>query len=142
MHFLSVTESTISLRNTEVDSLQNSLKWLDELREFKANQQTAEIIKRKEHNWLSLEIFISKNKIFRNRYYNTIEVDVDMSSESLLRDPALNLGNDVLPARNTMSIFKSWGPQFTKTTAREYLPQIYFTGSLETISRAYTDANS
>lgn len=33
---LNVTESTLALRNAEVDTLQNSLKELDELREFKA----------------------------------------------------------------------------------------------------------
>ena len=33
---LNVAESNLSLRNAEVDGLQNSLKELDELREFKA----------------------------------------------------------------------------------------------------------
>lgn len=33
---LNVAESTLALRNTEVDTLQNTLKELDELREFKA----------------------------------------------------------------------------------------------------------
>jgi septal ring factor EnvC (AmiA/AmiB activator) len=33
---LNVAESNLAVRNAEVDSLQNSLKELDELREFKA----------------------------------------------------------------------------------------------------------
>ena len=35
-HSLNVAESTLASRNAEVDTLQNTLKELDELREFKA----------------------------------------------------------------------------------------------------------
>jgi hypothetical protein len=35
-HSLKVAESTLSSRNAEIDTLQNTLKELDELREFKA----------------------------------------------------------------------------------------------------------
>nr|AEV41045.1 putative kinesin motor domain-containing protein [Oryza minuta] len=75
---LSVTESTLALRNAEVDTLQNSLKELDELREFKAdvdrkNQQTAEILKRQGAQLIELENLYKQEQVLRKRYYNTIE---------------------------------------------------------------------
>lgn len=95
---LNVAESTLALRNTEVDTLQNTLKELDELREFKAvclrknphsvsfrfcrNSHTSIVhlfrmwtertnrplrfLKGKEHSWLSLKVFISKNRFCEN----------------------------------------------------------------------------
>uniref|UniRef100_A0A0E0DJS3 Kinesin motor domain-containing protein n=1 Tax=Oryza meridionalis TaxID=40149 RepID=A0A0E0DJS3_9ORYZ len=75
---LNVTESTLALRNAEVDTLQNSLKELDELREFKAdvdrkNQQTAEILKRQGAQLIELENLYKQEQVLRKRYYNTIE---------------------------------------------------------------------
>ncbi|OEL25418.1 Kinesin-like calmodulin-binding protein-like protein [Dichanthelium oligosanthes] len=75
---LSVSESNLSVRNAEVDSLQNSLKELDELREFKAdvdrkNQQTAEILKRQGAQLVELESLYKQEQVLRKRYYNTIE---------------------------------------------------------------------
>ncbi|XP_066344764.1 kinesin-like protein KIN-14I [Miscanthus floridulus] len=75
---LNVAESNLSLRNAEVDSLQNSLKELDELREFKAdvdrkNQQTAEILKRQGAQLVELENVYKQEQVLRKRYYNTIE---------------------------------------------------------------------
>ncbi|XP_062227043.1 kinesin-like protein KIN-14I [Phragmites australis] len=75
---LSVAESNLSVRNAEVDTLQNSLKELDELREFKAdvdrkNQQTAEILKRQGAQLVELENLYKQEQVLRKRYYNTIE---------------------------------------------------------------------
>uniref|UniRef100_A0A0D9WAV9 Kinesin-like calmodulin-binding protein n=2 Tax=Leersia perrieri TaxID=77586 RepID=A0A0D9WAV9_9ORYZ len=75
---LNAAESTLALRSTEVDTLQNSLKELDELREFKAdvdrkNQQTAEILKRQGAQLIELENLYKQEQILRKRYYNTIE---------------------------------------------------------------------
>uniref|UniRef100_A0A0E0KWG4 Kinesin-like calmodulin-binding protein n=2 Tax=Oryza punctata TaxID=4537 RepID=A0A0E0KWG4_ORYPU len=75
---LNVAESTLALRNAEVDTLQNSLKELDELREFKAdvdrkNQQTAEILKRQGAQLIELENLYKQEQVLRKRYYNTIE---------------------------------------------------------------------
>ncbi|CAD6259157.1 unnamed protein product [Miscanthus lutarioriparius] len=77
-HSLNVAESNLSLRNAEVDGLQNSLKELDELREFKAdvdrkNQQTAEILKRQGAQLVELENVYKQEQVLRKRYYNTIE---------------------------------------------------------------------
>lgn len=75
---LNVAESNLAIRNAEVDSLQNSLKELDELREFKAdvdrkNQQTAEILKRQGAQLVELENLYKQEQVLRKRYYNTIE---------------------------------------------------------------------
>uniref|UniRef100_J3M2F0 Kinesin-like calmodulin-binding protein n=1 Tax=Oryza brachyantha TaxID=4533 RepID=J3M2F0_ORYBR len=77
-HSLNVAESTLALRNAEVDTLQNNLKELDELREFKAdidrkNQQTAEILKRQGAQLIELENLYKQEQVLRKRYYNTIE---------------------------------------------------------------------
>ncbi|CAD6261853.1 unnamed protein product [Miscanthus lutarioriparius] len=75
---LNVAESNLAVRNAEVDGLQNSLKELDELREFKAdvdrkNQQTAEILKRQGAQLVELENVYKQEQVLRKRYYNTIE---------------------------------------------------------------------
>jgi len=75
---LNVAESNLAARNSEVDSLQSSLKELDELREFKAdvdrkNQQTAEILKRQGTQLMELENLYKQEQVLRKRYYNTIE---------------------------------------------------------------------
>ncbi|XP_066349876.1 kinesin-like protein KIN-14I [Miscanthus floridulus] len=75
---LNVAESNLAVRNVEVDGLQNSLKELDELREFKAdvdrkNQQTAEILKRQGAQLVELENLYKQEQVLRKRYYNTIE---------------------------------------------------------------------
>nr|AAG13460.1 kinesin-like calmodulin binding protein [Zea mays] len=75
---LNVAESNLAVRNAEVDSLQNSLKELDELREFKAdvdrkNQQTVEILKRQGAQLVELENLYKQEQVLRKRYYNTIE---------------------------------------------------------------------
>ncbi|GJN26116.1 hypothetical protein PR202_gb14019 [Eleusine coracana subsp. coracana] len=75
---LNVAESNLAVRNAEVDTLQNSLKELDELREFKAdvdrkNQQTAEILKRQGTQLVELENLYKQEQVLRKRYYNTIE---------------------------------------------------------------------
>ncbi|TVU16478.1 hypothetical protein EJB05_40046 [Eragrostis curvula] len=75
---LNVAESNLSVRNAEVDTLQNNLRELDELREFKAdvdrkNQQTAEILKRQGAQLVELENLYKQEQVLRKRYYNTIE---------------------------------------------------------------------
>ncbi|TKW24098.1 hypothetical protein SEVIR_3G030800v4 [Setaria viridis] len=75
---LNMAESNLAVRNSEVDNLQNSLKELDELREFKAdvdrkNQQTAEILKRQGAQLVELENLYKQEQVLRKRYYNTIE---------------------------------------------------------------------
>ncbi|XP_062184363.1 kinesin-like protein KIN-14I [Phragmites australis] len=75
---LNVAKSNLAVRIAEVDTLQTSLKELDELREFKAdvdrkNQQTAEILKRQGAQLVELENLYKQEQVLRKRYYNTIE---------------------------------------------------------------------
>ncbi|XP_072995272.1 kinesin-like protein KIN-14I [Typha latifolia] len=75
---LSIAESTLTMRNTELDTLQTYVKELDELREFKAeidkkNEQTAAIIKKQGAQLVELETLYKEEQVLRKRYYNTIE---------------------------------------------------------------------
>ncbi|KAL5980141.1 Kinesin-like protein KIN-14E [Asimina triloba] len=75
---LAVAESTIAMRNTELDSMQNSLKELEELREMKEdidrkNEQTAAILKKQGVQLAELEALYKEEQVLRKRYFNTIE---------------------------------------------------------------------
>ncbi|MQL94013.1 hypothetical protein Taro_026663, partial [Colocasia esculenta] len=78
MHDLTVVESTLTLRNTQLDALQNNLKELDELRELKEdidrkNEQTAAILRRQGEQIVELEALYKEEQVLRKRYFNTIE---------------------------------------------------------------------
>lgn len=69
MRSLSAVESTVSLRNTEVDTLQNSLREFDDLREFKVavdrnNKQNAEILTRQGAQLVELGNLYKREKRF------------------------------------------------------------------------------
>ncbi|XP_010928759.1 kinesin-like protein KIN-14I isoform X2 [Elaeis guineensis] len=75
---LNAAESTLAMRNAERDALQNNLKELEELREFKEdidrkNEQTAEILKKQGAQLVELEALYKEEQILRKRYYNMIE---------------------------------------------------------------------
>ncbi|KAJ6809319.1 kinesin-like protein KIN-14I [Iris pallida] len=75
---LGVAESTLSMRDAELDALQNNLKELDELREMKEdvdrkNEQTAMILKKQAAQLVEFEALYKEEQILRKRYYNTIE---------------------------------------------------------------------
>ncbi|XP_008782799.2 kinesin-like protein KIN-14I isoform X1 [Phoenix dactylifera] len=75
---LNAAESTLTMRNVELDALQNNLKELEELREFKEdidrkNEQTAEILKKQGAQLVELEALYKEEQILRKRYYNMIE---------------------------------------------------------------------
>nr|CAD1820588.1 unnamed protein product [Ananas comosus var. bracteatus] len=75
---LTAAESRLTLRNAELDTLQNSVKELEELREFKAdidrkNEQTATILQKQGAQLAELEALYREEQILRKRYYNTIE---------------------------------------------------------------------
>ncbi|XP_058073306.1 kinesin-like protein KIN-14I [Magnolia sinica] len=75
---LAVAESTLTMRNTELDTLQNSLRELEELREMKEdidrkNEQTAAILKKQGAQLVELEALYKEEQVLRKRYFNTIE---------------------------------------------------------------------
>ncbi|KAF8409844.1 hypothetical protein HHK36_002362 [Tetracentron sinense] len=75
---LAVAESTLTIRNAEMDALQNNLKELEELREMKEdidrkNEQTAAILKKQGAQLAELEALYKEEQILRKRYFNTIE---------------------------------------------------------------------
>ncbi|KAJ8512707.1 hypothetical protein OPV22_003141 [Ensete ventricosum] len=75
---LDVAQATVTMRNRELDELQNNSKELEELREWKAdidrkNEQTAAILKKQGAQLIELEALYKEEQILRKRYYNMIE---------------------------------------------------------------------
>ncbi|KAB1200217.1 Kinesin-like calmodulin-binding protein [Morella rubra] len=75
---LAVAESTLAVRNSDLASLQNNLKELEELREMKEdidrkNEQTAAILKMQGAQLAELEMLYKEEQVLRKRYFNTIE---------------------------------------------------------------------
>ncbi|KAI3830579.1 hypothetical protein MKW92_002766 [Papaver armeniacum] len=75
---VAVAESTLAVRNSELDTLQTSLRELEELREMKEdidrkNAQTAAILKRQGAQLLEFETLYKEEQVLRKRYFNTIE---------------------------------------------------------------------
>ncbi|KAI6700301.1 hypothetical protein NL676_014625 [Syzygium grande] len=75
---LSTSEAALSNRNTELATLQNNLKELEELREMKEdidrkNEQTAAILKMQGAQLAELEVLYKEEQTLRKRYFNTIE---------------------------------------------------------------------
>lgn len=75
---LAVVESTLAVRNSDLASLQNNLRELEELREMKEdidrkNEQTAAILKMQGAQLAELEVLYKEEQVLRKRYFNTIE---------------------------------------------------------------------
>ncbi|PKA52840.1 Kinesin-like calmodulin-binding protein like [Apostasia shenzhenica] len=75
---LSIAESALAVRNSELDKLHDNLKELDELREMKEdidrkNEQTAVILKKQVAQLVELEALYKEEQVLRKRYYNIIE---------------------------------------------------------------------
>ncbi|RVW29545.1 Kinesin-like protein KIN-14E [Vitis vinifera] len=75
---LAVAESTLAVRATDLASLQNNLKELEELREMKEdidrkNEQTAAILKMQAAQLAELEVLYKDEQVLRKRYFNIIE---------------------------------------------------------------------
>lgn len=75
---LAVAESTLTMRNAELDTLQCNLKELEELREMKEdidrkNEQAAAILKKQGEQLVELERLYKEEQVLRKRYFNTIE---------------------------------------------------------------------
>lgn len=75
---LVVSETNLSARNLELDTLQNNLRELEELREMKEdidrkNEQTASLLKKQGAQLLELEALYKEEQVLRKRYFNTIE---------------------------------------------------------------------
>ncbi|XP_068652513.1 kinesin-like protein KIN-14I [Aristolochia californica] len=75
---LAAAESSLAIRNTKFDTLQNSLKELEELREMKEdidrkNEQTAAILRKQGAQLVELEGLYKEEQVLRKRYFNTIE---------------------------------------------------------------------
>ncbi|RVW78887.1 Kinesin-like protein KIN-14E [Vitis vinifera] len=75
---LAVAESTLAVRATDLASLQNNLKELEELREMKEdidrkNEQTATILKMQAAQLAELEVLYKDEQVLRKRYFNIIE---------------------------------------------------------------------
>ncbi|WCJ32868.1 Kinesin-like protein KIN-14E [Euphorbia peplus] len=75
---LASSESTLASRNADLETLQNNLKELEELREMKEdidrkNEQTAAILKMQGAQLAELEVLYKEEQVLRKRYFNTIE---------------------------------------------------------------------
>ncbi|XP_057851588.2 kinesin-like protein KIN-14I isoform X2 [Cryptomeria japonica] len=75
---LSVAESTLAMRTSELDALQGSLKELDDLREMKEdidrkNEQTAAILKKQANQLVEIEALYKSEQVLRKRYFNMME---------------------------------------------------------------------
>ncbi|XP_042494807.1 kinesin-like protein KIN-14I isoform X2 [Macadamia integrifolia] len=75
---LAVSESTLTIKNRELDTLQRNSKELEELREMKEdidrkNEQTAAILKRQGAQLVELEALYKEEQVLRKRYFNIIE---------------------------------------------------------------------
>ncbi|KAM7519914.1 hypothetical protein LguiB_018876 [Lonicera macranthoides] len=77
-HNLSVAESTLALKETELSNLHVNLNELEELREMKEdidrkNEQTAAILKMQGAQLAELEALYKEEQVLRKRYFNIIE---------------------------------------------------------------------
>ncbi|GAV64881.1 Kinesin domain-containing protein/FERM_M domain-containing protein/MyTH4 domain-containing protein/FERM_N domain-containing protein [Cephalotus follicularis] len=75
---LAIVHSTLTIRNTDLATLQSNLKELEELREMKEdidrkNEQTAAILKMQGVQLAELEALYREEQVLRKRYFNTIE---------------------------------------------------------------------
>ncbi|KAG5123734.1 hypothetical protein JHK82_030471 [Glycine max] len=75
---LSVAESTVSVKDSELAALKNNLDELEELREMKEdidrkNEQTAAILKMQAVQLAEMELLYKEEQVLRKRYFNTIE---------------------------------------------------------------------
>lgn len=75
---LAVLKSTLTTRNSEIATLQNNLKELDELREMKEdidrkNEQTASLLRMQGAQLAEMESLYKEEQLLRKRYFNTIE---------------------------------------------------------------------
>ncbi|KAI8031386.1 Kinesin-like protein KIN-14I [Camellia lanceoleosa] len=75
---LAVTESSLAVKDTQLTTLQNNLKELEELREMKEdidrkNEQTASLLKMQGAQLAELEALYKEEQVLRKRYFNTIE---------------------------------------------------------------------
>ncbi|XP_062102804.1 kinesin-like protein KIN-14E [Humulus lupulus] len=75
---LAISKSTLAVRNSDLATIQNNLKELDELREMKEdidrkNEQTASILRMQGAQLAELEVLYKEEQLLRKRYFNTIE---------------------------------------------------------------------
>ncbi|XP_024529488.1 kinesin-like protein KIN-14I [Selaginella moellendorffii] len=75
---ISVAEAALSLRTSELEAMQCSMKELEELREIKEdidrkNAQTAELLRRQADQLAELESHYKEEQILRKRYFNMME---------------------------------------------------------------------
>lgn len=75
---LTVAESTLAIKDTELSTLQINLKELEELREMKEdidrkNEQTVTILKMQGDQLAELEALYKEEQVLRKRYFNIIE---------------------------------------------------------------------
>ncbi|KAL2348735.1 hypothetical protein Fmac_002735 [Flemingia macrophylla] len=75
---LIVSESTLSVKDSELAALKNNLDELEELREMKEdidrkNEQTAAILKMQAAQLTEMELLYKEEQVLRKRYFNTIE---------------------------------------------------------------------
>ncbi|XP_019421437.1 PREDICTED: kinesin-like calmodulin-binding protein homolog isoform X2 [Lupinus angustifolius] len=75
---LFAAESTLTVRDTELDALKKNLRELEELREMKEdidrkNEQTASILKMQGAQLAEFEVLYKEEQVLRKRYFNMIE---------------------------------------------------------------------
>ncbi|KAF4346122.1 hypothetical protein G4B88_002695 [Cannabis sativa] len=75
---LAISKSTLAARNSDLATIQNNLKELEELREMKEdidrkNEQTASILRMQGVQLAEMEVLYKEEQLLRKRYFNTIE---------------------------------------------------------------------
>ncbi|KAL2483111.1 Kinesin-like calmodulin-binding protein [Forsythia ovata] len=75
---LAVVQSALGAKDTELSSLQNNLRELEDPREMKEdidrkNEQTAAILKMQGAQLVEMEALYKEEQVFRKRYFNIIE---------------------------------------------------------------------
>ncbi|KAF6160903.1 hypothetical protein GIB67_025438 [Kingdonia uniflora] len=115
---LTVVESTLTTKNKELDTLQNNLKELEELREMKEdidrkNEQTAAILKKQGAQLAEFETLYKEEQVLRKRYFNIIEdmkgkIRVFCRSRPLCEKEITEKQKDVLVAIDEFTIEHSW----------------------------------
>lgn len=115
---LAVVESTLVVRNSDLASLQNNLKELEELREMKEdidrkNEQTAAILKMQGAQLAELEVLYKEEQVLRKRYFNTIEdmkgkIRVFCRLRPLNEKEIVEKGKDVLTGLDEFTVEHPW----------------------------------
>ncbi|KAH9302893.1 hypothetical protein KI387_014476, partial [Taxus chinensis] len=115
---LSVAESTLAVRSSELDALQGNLKELEDLREMKEdidrkNEQTAAILKKQANQLVEMEALYKSEQVLRKRYFNMMEdmkgkIRVYCRWRPLSEKEMLEKQKDVIAAPDEFTVEHPW----------------------------------